>query len=203
MTVVYDGQEGQKGLCIVALVACGGKSKPEKVGDDGYKGRCSAGGGGAGASPGVVWGAVRPPERKPSARPGKERSASRPRRKRSARSGLLTRSGPGRGPPRPCSVQAGALLAQGLVFVLPSGTRSWEARRLVLGGAAAPIAAPSPWGALAAVSAPSLGLAAPPPVARPLVARGLTSNAWLPWPSRGQPLRRRAARSFRLEDVSS
>ena len=89
----------------------------------------------------------------------------------------------GEGPPRPCSVQAVALLAQGLVFVLPSGTRSWEARRLVLGGAAAPIAAPSPWIALEAVSVPSLGLAAP------LFAR----PAWLPWPSRGQPLRRRAA----------
>ena len=37
MRVVYDGQEGPKGLYLVALVACNSKSKTEKVGDDGYK----------------------------------------------------------------------------------------------------------------------------------------------------------------------
>ena len=37
MRVVYDGQEGPKGLYLAALVACNSKSKTEKVGDGGYK----------------------------------------------------------------------------------------------------------------------------------------------------------------------
>ena len=37
MRVVYDGQEGPKGLYLAALVACNSKSKTDKVGDDGYK----------------------------------------------------------------------------------------------------------------------------------------------------------------------
>ena len=37
MRVVYDGQEGPKGLYLAALVACNSKSKTDKVGGDGYK----------------------------------------------------------------------------------------------------------------------------------------------------------------------
>ena len=37
MRVVYDGQEGPRGLYLAALVACNSKSKTEKVGDDGCK----------------------------------------------------------------------------------------------------------------------------------------------------------------------
>ena len=37
MRVVYDGQEGPKGLYIAALVACNTKSKTDKLSDDGYK----------------------------------------------------------------------------------------------------------------------------------------------------------------------
>ena len=37
MRVVYDGQEGPKGLYLAALVACNSKSKTDKLSDDGYK----------------------------------------------------------------------------------------------------------------------------------------------------------------------
>ena len=37
MRVVYDGQEGPKGLYLAALVACNSKFKTDIVGDDGYK----------------------------------------------------------------------------------------------------------------------------------------------------------------------
>ena len=36
MRIVYDEQEGPKGLYVAALVACDSNSKTDKVGDDGY-----------------------------------------------------------------------------------------------------------------------------------------------------------------------
>ena len=37
MRIVYDGQEGPRGLYVTALVASSSKSKTEQVSDDGYK----------------------------------------------------------------------------------------------------------------------------------------------------------------------
>ena len=37
MRVVYDGQEGPRGIYVVALVACASKSQTEQVSDKGYK----------------------------------------------------------------------------------------------------------------------------------------------------------------------
>jgi hypothetical protein len=37
MRLVYDGQEGPRGLYVAALVACGSKSKTQQLGADGYK----------------------------------------------------------------------------------------------------------------------------------------------------------------------
>ena len=100
----------------------------------GRRRRCSAGGGGAGASPGVFLGTARPwaARRARQARPG-------------PLEGLLTRSGPRRGDPRPCSVQAVALLAQAL-FSCCRGLEPERGRRTgsSWGALAAPIAALSP-----------------------------------------------------------
>ena len=37
MRLVYDGQEGPRGLYVAALIACASKTKTDKIGDNGYK----------------------------------------------------------------------------------------------------------------------------------------------------------------------
>ena len=109
--------------------ACASLAVPAR----GRRRRCSAGGGGAGASPSVFWGTARP------------RAARRARQARPGRlGGLLTRSGPGRGPPRPCSVQAVALLAQALFSCCRLEPERGRRTDSSWGALAAPIAALSP-----------------------------------------------------------
>ena len=85
----------------------------------GRRRRCSAGGGGAGASPGVLG------ERLGPGRLGRGGwGASHPLRTGEGAPTAMLRSSRG-------SFGIGS----GLVFVLPSGARAWEAHRLVLGGA--------------------------------------------------------------------